>query len=99
MASDAQYNIFWTLQVLDIYSTYRGLKYECVYEGNPFVGVNPDLAKLVTHKTVALHPIAILQPLDVFTKDQVQAWNIFYTTIVHNNYTVWNKARKVCKKR
>ena len=99
MATDTQYKIFWTLQVLDIYSTYRGLKYDCVFEGNPLVGPNPDLAKLVTHKTVALHPVAILQPLDVFTKDQVQAWNVFYTTIIHNNYTVWNKSRKVCKKR
>ena len=99
MATDTQYNIFWTLQILDIYSTYRGLKYECVVEANPFVGPNPDLARLVTHKTVALHPIAILQPLGVLTRDEVAKYNVFYTTIVHNNYTVWNKARKLCKRR
>ena len=99
MANDAQYNIFWTLQALDIYSTYRGLKYSCVYEANPIVGANPDLIKLVTHKTVFLHPIAIIQPLGVLTKQEVQNYNVLYTTVVYNNYTVWNKARKVCKKR
>ena len=65
MATDTQYKIFWTLQVLDVYSTYRGLKYRCVYEANPIVGPNPDLARLVTHKTVFLHPIAIAPELTI----------------------------------
>ena len=99
MANDAQYNIFWTLQALDVYTTYRGLKYSCVYEANPIVGDNPNLARLVTHKTLALHPIAILQPLQILTKQEVQNYNVFYTIVVYNNYTVWNGARKVCKKR
>lgn len=99
MATDAQYNIFWTLQILDIYSTYRGLKYKCVYEANPIVGPNPDLAKLVTHKTVFLHPIAVIQPLGVLTRQEVQNYNVFYTTVFYNNYSVWNRARKVCTKR
>lgn len=99
MANDAQYTIFWTLQVLDVYSTYRGLKYQCVYEANPIVGPNPDLAKLVTHKTVFLHPIAVIQPLEILTKQEVQNYNVFYTTVVYNNYTVWNRARKVCTRR
>ena len=99
LANDAQYNIFWTLQVLDVYSTYRGLKYQCVYEANPIVGPNPDLAKLVTHKTLFLHPVAIIQPLGILTKEEVQNYNVFYTTVVYNNYNVWNRARKVCKKR
>ena len=37
--------------------------------------------------------------LDVLTKDQMQLYNVAYTTVVYNNYTVWNEARKVCKKR
>tara|TARA_Y100000004_G_C8593873_1_gene277641 strand:+ start:17 stop:481 length:465 start_codon:yes stop_codon:yes gene_type:complete len=99
MASPAQYTIFWTLQALDVYSTYRGLKYQCVYEANPIIGKNPDLVKLVTHKTIFLHPVALLQPLDVLTKDQMQLYNVAYTTVVYNNYTVWNEARRVCTKR
>ena len=70
-----------------------------MYEANPIVGPNPDLAKLVTHKTLFLHPIAIIQPLGILTKEEVQNYNIFYTTVVYNNYNVWNRARKVCKKR
>ena len=99
MATDTQYNIFWTLQILDIYSTYRGLKYECVYEANPLVGSNPDLVRLVTHKTVFLHPVALLQPYNVLSQDTMEGYNVVYTTVVYNNYRVWNKARKVCKKR
>ena len=99
MATDGQYTVFWTLQALDVYSTYRGLKYNCVYEVNPIVGPNPTLAKLVTHKTIFLHPIAVIQPMKILTKQEVQNYNVFYTTILYNNYTVWNKARKVCTKR
>ena len=99
MATNEQYTLFWTLQALDIYSTYRGLKYSCVSELNPILGNQPDLAKLVTHKTVFLHPIAVIQPMKILTKQELQNYNIFYTTIIHNNYTVWNRARKVCTKR
>ena len=82
-----------------IYTTYRGLKYECVYEANPLVGSNPDLVRLVTHKTVFLHPVALLQPYDILSQDTMQGYNVVYTTVVYNNYRVWNKARKVCTKR
>ena len=98
-ATPGQYTVFWTLQALDIYSTYRGLKYECVYEANPLVGSNPDLVRLVTHKTVFLHPVALLQPYNVLSQDTMQGYNVVYTTVVYNNYRVWNKARKVCTKR
>lgn len=37
-ATPGQYTIFWTLQVLDVYSTYRGLQYDCVREANPVLG-------------------------------------------------------------
>ena len=98
-ATPGQYTIFWTLQALDIYSTYRGLKYKCVYEANPLVGSNPDLVRLVTHKTVFLHPVALLQPYDILSQDTMQMYNVAYTTVVYNNYRVWNNARKVCTKR
>ena len=98
-ATPGQYTIFWTLQVLDVYSTYRGLKYNCVYEGNPLLGNNPDLARLVTHKTVFLHPVAVLQPYNVLSQDTMQMYNVAYTTIIFNNYRVWNDARRLCTKR
>ena len=98
-ATPGQYTIFWTLQVLDVYSTYRGLKYDCVTEANPLVGSNPNLARLVTHKTVLLHPVAVLQPYDILSERTLKSYNILYTTVVYNNYKVWDKAHKICKRR
>ena len=55
-ASRAQYITFWTIQALDVYSTYRGLQYNCVREANPLLGENPGIGHMVTHKTVFLYP-------------------------------------------
>ena len=42
---------FTALQILDVHSTHQGLKYDCVYEGNPLVGKKPHLDRLILHKS------------------------------------------------
>ena len=48
---------FTALQILDVHSTHQGLKYDCVYEGNPLVGKRPHLDRLILHKVVFLSPL------------------------------------------
>ena len=84
-ATVGQYTIFWSLQALDIYTTYRGLKYDCVVEVNPLVGSNPNLARLVTHKTILLHPIAIVQPYDILSEKALKSYNILYTCLLYTS--------------
>jgi len=47
---------FYLIQSLDVYSTYRGLKYSCVYEKNPavFGGSEPSAAELILYKAVII---------------------------------------------
>ena len=44
--------IYWTLNVLDVYTTYEGLKNPNIAEANPIIGKRPSLEKLVVHKII-----------------------------------------------
>jgi hypothetical protein len=97
--------LFWTLQVLDIWTTYEGMKYECVYETNPLLPRKPDLNDLVTHKTkwLAWVPV-VLQNNTTLTAEEKQ--NVFrpgnrmMIAVVFNNLIVLErvKKRENCKK-
>ena len=54
--SNAQWTSFVGLQLADIYTTYKGLKYDCVRELNPIVGERPSVSKMFFVKTVVLTP-------------------------------------------
>ena len=97
-ASRAQYITFWTIQALDVYSTYRGLQYDCVREGNPLLGDRPGIGHMVTHKTVFLYPFYTL-PRDIIDRETMQWVNGFGTVVIINNFEVWNRAHKQCTRR
>ena len=98
-ASSAQWYAFYTLQALDVYSTYRGLKYDCVEEANPLLGERPGVLHMVTHKTVFLSPIWALQHEGVWTKQDLTWVNTAGTLVLYNNYKVWDRAHKRCIRR
>ena len=97
--------LFWTLQVLDIWTTYEGMKYECVYETNPLLPRKPDLNDLVTHKTkwLAWVPV-VLQNNTTLTAEEKQdvfrPGNRMMIAVVFNNLIVLErvKKRENCKK-
>lgn len=93
-----QWYLFWTIHALDIYSTYRGLQYDCVKEGNPLLGERPGLVRMVTHKTVFLSPFWLLQNEGVFTKQDLKLYNTMGSVVVYNNYKIWDRAHKICKR-
>lgn len=94
--SKTQKYLFVTLQFLDVYSTYRALKYDCVYEMNPLLGTIPTVPEMLTLKLITQSSIIID---DKLSKDTMYFVNGFSSIVVLNNYQVWNKARKVCGKR
>jgi len=92
---------FYLIQSLDVYSTYRGLKYSCVYEKNPavFGGSEPSAAELILYKAVI---IGIMKSIYGQKADE---WQFFqsaanYTTgfAVVNNYEVIKEAKDWCPK-
>ena len=87
---------FVALQILDIYSTYRALKYDCVVEMNPILGDVPTIPEMIALKSIAQGHILFNKNVSDKTYMFMNAGS---TLVVVNNYQVWNKARKRCTKR
>ena len=98
--STTQWITFTTLQLADIYTTYRGLKYNCVKELNPITGENPSVPKMFFVKTAVLWP-AIQSDAKGQTLDSnaINSINFLMSMVVANNYNVWRGAERNCSKR
>ena len=92
---------FYLIQSLDVYSTYRGLKYSCITEANPFVfgGSKPSALELVLFKAVIIGMMRSIYGHDL------EEWEYFqtaanYTTgyAVVNNFSIIKKAKDICPK-
>ena len=95
-----QWITFTTLQLADIYTTYRGLKYNCVYEINPIVGEQPSVPQMFLVKTLVLIP-AINSDIERQTlkPKSMDNINLLMALVVGNNYNVWHRAEKNCGRR
>ena len=97
--SNIQWATFFTLQLADIYTTYRGLKYDCVYELNPLAGERPSVIKMIAIKTIVLAP-AIESDLkrQTLSPQSMDNINFLMALVVGNNYHVWHGAERNCSK-
>ena len=91
--TNLQWTAFVTLQLLDVYSTHRGLKYDCVKEVNPIYGTRPSLTQMLVTKTLIISPIAYS-----FNSHDIDIQNWLYTFIVLQNADTLNDAKAVCRK-
>ena len=98
--TNLQWASFVSLQLFDIYTTYRGLQYDCVKELNPLVGERPSVQKMFFVKTVILTP-ALQHDMkrNVLTPRQMDEINLMMALVIGNNYNVWRRADKRCNKR
>ena len=98
--STFDWTAFYTLQLLDIYSTYRGLKYDCVVEMNPIVGESPSVARMFAVKTAILLPaIEVDRRNNEITEDTFHEMNFLMSIVVANNFDQVKQAKKYCNKR
>ena len=97
--SNGQLYTFAALQVLDIYTTYNALKYNCVRELNPLLGDSPTVASMFALKTVALIP-AIESDIrrEVLTRKVMRQTNTMMVMVIANNNAVGNRAKRNCQK-
>ena len=77
----AQYITFWSLNALDVYTTYQGVKNENVYEVNPLFPKKPSLTELIVGKMI----LASLLGNNI-DKTQMYFTNASLVYVVHNNY-------------
>ena len=97
--SHIDWTIFVGLQVADVYTTYRGLKYDCVYELNPIVGESPSVDRMVLTKATILIPALHLDIRRGNLNDRVfDELNFLMAMVVLNNYGVYKKAKRNCNK-
>tara|TARA_B100000614_G_C14159475_1_gene332094 strand:+ start:127 stop:405 length:279 start_codon:yes stop_codon:yes gene_type:complete len=89
--------MFATLQLLDIYTTYRGLKYNCVREMNPILGESPSIMKMSAVKTLVLIPtIESDINREVLTQKTMRQVNSMMFMVIVNNNAVRNRAKRDC---
>ena len=72
---------FWTINALDVYTTYQGLKKPYVSEVNPLLGKDPSLEKLILHKIIFTSLISKHS-----SKRYMKGINVVLTIAVVNNY-------------
>jgi hypothetical protein len=74
---------FWTINALDVYTTYEGLKKPNVYEKNSLLGDKPHLDNLLIHKAIVAGFIS-----QNSNKNYITAMNVGLTFVVINNYKI-----------
>ena len=72
---------FWTLNALDVYTTYNGVKKPNVYEVNPILPKKPGLEELLLQKAIVAGFIS-----QNSSKKYVRFLNVTLTFVVINNY-------------
>lgn len=90
---------FYLIHALDVYSTVRGLKWDCIYEQNPLLPNNPSTAGLIAFKVGMISLIKSIYgddpAWDAFIKTSTYATG----TVVLNNFRITSEARKDCNRR
>lgn len=75
---------YWTLNVLDVWTTHRGMKHSpYITETNPLLPKRPELEELILHKAVIgglIHKYG--------SSDYITAINVTLTYAVWNNYDI-----------
>jgi len=95
----SQWTVFWSLQVLDAFTTAKAVKYDCVKEINPFFTERPSDLRVITTKSVLLAPTIIQQRETGFiTRSELMSTNILYAMVVANNIDHLNDAKQNCNK-
>ncbi len=74
---------FWTINALDVYTTYEGLKKPNVYEKNPLLGKKPHLDNLLIQKVIVAGFIS-----QNSSKNYITVINTSLTFFVINNYNI-----------
>ena len=98
-ATKAMWFAFTTLQLLDVYTTERGMRYDCVKELNPLLPERPSIQDMIILKTFILYPTyyTINQAVTITNQDLI-APSIITGAVVLNNQYVNRRASKNCNK-
>lgn len=90
---------FAFLQALDVYTTYKGIQYDCVVEMNPLLPSKPKVTEIIALKTAILYPsYKYINDRRTLTKEDMFLPNVVTGLVVLNNLKTIQKAKKRCSK-
>lgn len=92
--------IFWTSQILDVYSTYRGMKYDCIFEANPLLSKIPTVPEMIGLKLIVIGGIESLANSDTnFWYGWKLGAGMTTSAVTLNNFRLLRKAQRECNRR
>ena len=98
-ATNGQWIAFWTFQILDVYSTSRALKYDCVKEINPLYTERPSDFRIVVTKSFLILPGLLYDDYwKEVTPNELNHTNMIYSVVVANNFRLLKQAKQECRK-
>jgi hypothetical protein len=98
-ASKLSWSLFYTLQVLDVYTTEKALEYGCVEELNPILGKSPNVNDIIGLKVLLLGPtIWYTNNYTTLTDNDLAGMNLLMSVVVANNFDVLSEAKDNCDK-
>ena len=98
--SNRDWTLFVFLQFADVWSTYHGLKYDCVEEANPIFGKDPSVDTMFFYKIGVLTPaIEYDRRHGNLNKRSIQGTNTFMFMVLANNLNVKQRAKRYCNKK
>ena len=82
-----------------MYTTYKGLQYDCVFETNPLFGERPSVMTMGVRKIVILAPAIVSeQNNQTLSIEDMRDINLLMGLVVLNNASISNKSSKRCNK-
>ena len=98
--SNLDWSIFVTLQLLDVWTTHRALKYDCIREANPILNERPSIERMVLTKAVIIIPSLQYDfKSENLKRNDFRLINRVIGLIVVHNYNLGSKAQQKCNKR
>jgi hypothetical protein len=90
--STTHWVLFWTLQALDVYTTYKGLHCDGVRELNPLFPDEPKLGQIILTKAILLSPLMYMNDNYEFNnKHIIGVTGVGALTVLNNRQTIRTK--------
>ena len=91
--------LLYTLQLLDVYTTYRGMEYDCVFEQNPLLPRVPRVPEMLALKAFVYYPVHRIDQQNIVPNRSLVPATLISTAVVWSNVNVFHKVKKQCGKR
>jgi hypothetical protein len=100
-ASFDAWAMFIGFQLLDIYSTAKAIKYDCLKEGNPLLPAQPQVWEMLALKLAILIPQYqfIHEQVGFITNEDLIVNTTITGVVVHNNFQLLDYAENNCNLR